>query len=161
MLIRMTETPACSAPEASQFDFWLGEWDLSWPAEQTGGDPGELATGTNVITHRFGNCVVEENFATSDGSFLGHSVSVYDEKTASWRQTWVDSSGGYLLFEGGVREGVMELRTPTVEEDGHTVVQRMVFTDIEEDSLAWHWQRSRDGGEQWEELWTIRYVRRT
>ncbi|MDX1467838.1 MAG: DUF1579 family protein [Acidimicrobiia bacterium] len=156
----MTETSPCSTPEASQFDFWVGVWELSWPAEQTGGEPGELATGSNVIAHRFGKCVVEENFATGDGSFLGHSVSVYDEKASSWRQTWVDSSGGYLLFEGGMRDGVMELRTPAVAEEGEQIVQRMVFTDIEENSLTWHWQRSGDDGETWDELWTIQYRRR-
>ena len=157
----MTEaTQPCSTLEASQFDFWLGEWDLRWPAEQTGGKPGGMATGTNVITRRFGNCVVEENFATSDESFLGHSVSVYDEGTGSWRQTWVDSSGGYLLFEGGMVGDEMELRTEVVEENGEQIVRRMVFTDIEESSLTWHWQRSADGGETWNELWTIAYARR-
>lgn len=160
-LRRVNETAPCSAPEASQFDFWLGEWDLSWPAEQTGGNPGEVATGTNVITKRFGNCVVEENFATADESFRGHSVSVYDEKAASWRQTWVDSSGGYLLFQGGIRGGIMELRTPAIAADGATIVQRMLFTEVDEDSLTWRWQRSQDGGENWDEVWTIRYLRRS
>lgn len=156
----MSDQPApCSAPEASQFEFWLGNWNLSWPAEQTGGEPGSTATGTNRIEYRFGNCVVEENFATSDGAFQGHSVSVYDPNAGRWKQTWVDNTGGYLLFEGGMAGDEMELRTATVERDGERIVQRMVFSEISGDSLTWRWQGSRDGGESWNDLWTIDYVR--
>jgi hypothetical protein len=157
----MTDSPKpCSSPEARQFDFWLGEWDLNWPAEQTGGEAGEKGTGTNRLGRLFGDCVIEENFATDDGRFEGRSLSVYDEAAGLWRQTWVDSSGGYLVFTGGLNNGEMELRTAAVERDGETVVSRMVFTDITDDSLIWHWQGSRDGGETWNELWTISYKRR-
>ena len=154
------QPPPCSSPEASQFDFWVGEWDLSWPADQTGGESGGTATGTNRIQHRFGNCVIEENFSSTDGSFLGHSVSVYDPDAGVWKQTWVDNVGGYLLFEGGMKDGFMELRTPVVEQDGEQVVQRMVFTEVTDDSLVWRWQGSRDGGNSWNDLWTISYFRR-
>lgn len=156
----MTDTRSpCTSAEARQFDFWLGKWDLSWPAEQTGGENGDKGTGTNRLERLFGDCVIEENFSTSDGKFMGRSLSVYDEKEGLWRQTWVDSSGGYLVFTGGMNHGEMELRTASVERDGETVVSRMVFTDIAANSLTWHWQGSRDGGETWKELWTISYVR--
>lgn len=157
----MSDQPApCSSPEASQFDFWIGEWDLSWPAEQTGGEAGETGTGTNRIEHRLGGCVVEESFATTDGKFLGHSVSVYDTNAGVWKQTWVDNTGGYLLFEGGIRGGQMELRTAVVEQDSERIVQRMVFTEVAESSIVWRWQGSRDDGESWNDLWTITYRRR-
>lgn len=156
----MSETPKpCSSPEARQLDFWLGEWDLSWPAEQSGGIEGEVARGKNRIRRMFGDCVTEESFATDDGKFRGHSVSVYDEKAGLWRQTWVDSSGGYLVFTG-VFDGVtMTLGTEPVDRDGEVVVQRMVFGDIAPDSLEWVWQGSRDGGKTWNDLWNISYRR--
>ncbi len=50
----MTDDAApCSSPEARQFDFWLGDWSLSWPAQQTGGVEGERGTGRNRITKLF------------------------------------------------------------------------------------------------------------
>ncbi|HEX6222236.1 MAG TPA: DUF1579 family protein [Acidimicrobiia bacterium] len=150
----------CASPKARQLDFWLGEWDLSWPAEQAGGEQGERQTGYNRITKLFGDCVIEENFTTDDASFRGHSVSVYDEKAGMWRQTWVDSAGGYLAFTGSFDGKTMELRTEPSERDGETVVQRMVFSDIADDSLEWAWQGSRDGGETWNDLWNISYRRR-
>ncbi len=151
----------CSSPQARQFDFWLGEWDLTWPAEQTGGEAGEVGRGKNTITRRFGDCVIEENFAFADDTFLGHSVSVYDAQADMWRQTWVDNMGGYLLFAGNYDGKTMELRTPTVERDGEQIVQRMVFSSIQRDSLRWDWQGSRDGGETWNDLWNITYQRRS
>jgi hypothetical protein len=153
-------SPPCTSPEARQFDFWLGEWDLTWPAEQAGGVPGETMAGFNRITRLFDDCVIEENFTTDDASFRGHSVSVYDEKSGAWRQTWVDSAGGYLAFTGSFDGETMELRTQASERDGETVVQRMVFSDIGEDSLEWSWQGSRDGGDTWNDLWNISYRRR-
>lgn len=151
--------PPCSSPEHRQFDFWLGDWSLSWPAEQSGGQPGELGQGTNRIETMFGDCVISEQFATSDGSFRGHSVSVYDERMGMWRQTWVDSSGAFLYFTGGFDGETMELRTEPIERGDETVLNRMVFKDIGAEALRWEWQGSRDGGQTWDDLWTIDYER--
>lgn len=151
----------CDSPEARQFDFWLGEWALSWPAEQSGGAEGNRATGRNQIGRLFGDCVIEENFSTDDGTFSGHSVSVYDEDARLWRQTWVDSSGGYLVFTGSFDGNTMTLGTGAVERDDLVVMQRMMFSEIEADSLEWVWQGSRDAGETWNDLWNISYRRRS
>ena len=157
----MSETQSpCGSEQARQFDFWLGDWDLTWPAEQSGGESGETMTGSNRITRLFDDCVIEENFTTADASFRGHSVSVYDERAGLWRQTWVDSAGGYIVLTGSYDGETMELRTAPIERDGETVLQRMVFSDIDVDSLEWAWQGSRDGGSTWNDLWNITYRRR-
>ena len=159
-MTRMSETsPPCQSPGASQFDFWIGEWALTWPAEQTGGDAGSLGSGTNKIEKMFGNCVVSENFATSDGRYQGHSLSVYDARSELWRQTWVDTSGAYLSFTGQFHGSQMELRTESREQEGEVVVNRMVFREITDDSIRWEWQMSRDQGANWNDIWTIDYAR--
>ncbi len=151
--------PPCSSPESNQFDFWLGDWKLTWPAEQTGGNPGERGEGRNSIEKMFGNCVVAENFEFAAGGYQGHSLSVYDARAETWRQTWVDSSGAYLSFTGKFDGQTMELRTEPFEYEGVTRVNRMVFKDIEPDSLRWEWQTSTDSGESWSDVWTIDYQR--
>lgn len=144
----------CSSGEARQLDFWLGEWDLTWQG----------GSGTNEITRRFGDCVIEENFEGNmpGGLFKGHSVSVWDPKRGQWQQTWVDNQGGYLTFTGGVGDdGIMRLYGPKSETpDGRSAVTRMSWVDVTDDSLDWHWERSFDGGETWEMVWLIHYVRR-
>ena len=150
----------CDTPEGHQLDFWLGEWELSWPAEQFGGKPGDQGHGTNTVTRILDDCIVQEAFHFPGGSFKGHSVSVYDARAKLWRQTWVDNQGGYLAFTGKFEDGKMELRTAPYERDGTTYVSRMVFRDITPDGLRWDWQRSKDGGKTWQDLWNIRYQRK-
>jgi hypothetical protein len=158
----MPEIPErCSSPEARQFDFWLGEWDLSWPAEQFGGKEGTLKTATNVITKLYGPCVIEENFSTRDGSFEGRSLSVFDTTNALWYQTWVDSSGSYIALSGKFDGERMVLTTQPNTYDGETRINRMVFRDITDNSLLWEWQVSTDDGDTWSDLWTITYQRRS
>jgi hypothetical protein len=146
------------APERA-FDFWLGSWRLSWPAEQTGGQAGAQGLGSNRITSLWDGRVVQENFSTDDGAFQGKSWSLYHAPSGEWRQTWVDNGGGYLLFRGGPTDAGFELRTDTVERNGKELVNRMVFREITEASLGWYWQRSEDGGGSWHDVWTIRYRR--
>ena len=152
-------TKPCTVPAHSQFDFWLGVWDLTWPAEQTGGTEGDTGHGRNRIERLFGNCAIEENFESADGTFRGSSLSVYDPNARLWRQTWVDNMGSYLLFTGAMSSEAMELRTATVERDGASAVNRMVFSEIQTNGLRWQWQGSEDGGNTWTDLWTITYSR--
>jgi hypothetical protein len=158
----VAESPErCSSPEARQFDFWLGEWDLSWSAEQFGGEEGTLQTATNVVTKLYGPCVIEENFATSDGSFQGRSLSVFDTSDALWYQTWVDSSGSYIALSGEFDDEKMVLTTQPNAHDAKTRINRMVFRDIADNSLMWDWQVSTDHGQNWSDLWNITYKRRS
>ena len=143
-------------PAETDFDFWLGSWQLSWPAEQT---PNIEPKGSNSIRKCYDGKVIQEIFSTADGSFRGMSISVYDNQTGLWQQTWADNQGGYLVLTGKYAAGVMELRTEPKAQDHKLLVNRMRFTNIETDTLNWHWQRSEDGGETWQDSWTIRYAR--
>ncbi len=138
------------APE-EQFDFWLGDWDVSWSDDQR---------GTNQVTRILNGHVIQEQF---DGApaipFQGMSLSVYDPRGEQWRQTWVDNSGNYWHFSGGVVDKEMILSTDDVFE-GRPVKLRMVFYNIERDELDWRWERSDDGGQTWDLQWQIHYRRK-
>ena len=103
--------------------------------------------------------VILERFDGRPGTTLrGLSVSVFDRELECWRQTWVDSHGGYLDFTGGVGDdGVMELRHEKLE-DGIVVPFRMRFTEVERESFVWLWERGAAEG-RWNEQWRIRYTR--
>lgn len=146
------DTPrrSCDLPEAQQFDFWVGKWDLEW---------GDGETGTNVIEKKLDGCVIVEKFDGSPSRPLrGMSVSSYNADLGKWQQTWVDNHGGYLDFVGGYADSRMVLEREAVR-DGRKIRQRMVWYDIEDDSLSWNWERSTDGGDTWELLWQISYRR--
>jgi hypothetical protein len=147
------KAPPCSTPEFRQLDFWVGTWELSWTGQD--GKPGK---GTNVITRSLNDCVIEERFAVLDGErpFTGMSVSTYDVKARGWRQTWVDNSGAYIPLAGGPSEEGFQFRQRNYADDRN---MRMIWKDVKKDSLDWHWQRSEDGGQTWEDVWVIHYKR--
>ena len=145
----------CTHPEARQFDFWIGEWDLVW------GEGDNTGTGTNIVTSEMDGCVIEENF-TSDGEdpFIGNSLSVYDTESKLWKQTWVDNQGNYLDFAGKFENGRMILQREKFE-GGKKILQRMIWYNIAENSLDWNWEKSEDDGEKWILLWHIHYERKS
>jgi len=150
----------CEVPNASQFDFWLGEWDLTWRAEQSGGKKGAVGKGTNSITKMLGRCVVREDFNSLDAGLSGNSVSVYNTSKGRWQQTWVDNQGSYLLFSGEFEAGQMTLKTEPFLRGEKTLINRMVFRNITPNSLDWDWQTSADGGKTWKDLWNIHYAKK-
>lgn len=157
----LPEVPPSSPAPARQFDFWLGEWELTWPGEQSGLPAGETGRGTNTITAVLDSCVIQENFADlSPQGFRGISVSVYNSQLGKWQQTWVDNEGGYLDFIGEFHEGKMILSRTAKTIDGKEFLQRMVWYNLAPDALDWNWEASHDGGETWVVKWQIHYQRK-
>ena len=132
--------PPCSGPEHRALDFWVGEWI----AEDEQGQP----IGTNRITrNEYGDCVITEHFRMSDGSLIGHSVSIYRPGLKQWRQNWVDNQNSYFDLVGGPVRGTdhaffFENKRVT-ETQAH---QRMIFQDVKPDSFTWRWQKRAKPG---------------
>lgn len=134
--------------ENQEFDFWLGEWDVSWSDKQ----------GTNRIERILDGAVIQENF-DGDG-LIGTSLSVFSREDNRWHQTWVDNTGSYLDFIGEFADGKMILSRNGIAE-GKAVKQRMIWYDITPDAFLWNWERSDDDGVTWRELWKIKYKRKS
>jgi hypothetical protein len=145
-----TQKP-CTQPEAAQFDFWVGKWNATW---------GDSAQGTNNITKILDGCVILEQFDGTPGTPLkGMSVSTYNPRMGQWQQTWVDNSGSYLDFVGGM-EGNKMILSRRFTKEGKPIAQRMVFENITDNSFDWRWERSTGNDSPWEVLWKIHYTRK-
>ena len=132
----------------NQFDFWLGEWDVTW---------GEDGKGKNHILRIMDDKIIQENFSAPD--LIGMSVSSYDAERKLWCQTWVDNSGSYLDFTGGFDNEKMILSRDAIVR-GQACKQRMVWFNIDANQFDWNWERSDDGGQSWRALWEIKYTRK-
>lgn len=152
---------ACASPEHRQFDFWIGDWDLTVRARQSADGPWDEARATQHVEAILGGCAISETFtAAGPGQpWAGRSYSMWQPTTGQWRQTWVDDSGSYLAFTGGLDGGVMTLVGEAREQRGKRVLMRMVFLDVTATSLRWEWQRQLDDG-PWEPQMIILYRRR-
>lgn len=100
----------CSAPEHRQFDFWIGEWDVTpnpatAPPNAPPSPPGRQPS-SNIVRKAHAGCVVIENWDDRVGG-TGQSFNIYDRVTGRWHQTWVDSNGGLHQYEGELKDGRM------------------------------------------------------
>ncbi len=147
----------CVDPRQKQLDFWVGDWELTWP----GTNAGETAHGSNNVKRILDGCVVQENFSGLESMPLrGTSASVFDTRSNHWKQTWVDNQGSYLDFTGNFQDGQMILQRSAVGPDGKTFLQRMVWKNIGPQEFDWSWEASRDEGKTWQVQWPIHYKRR-
>ena len=152
----------CSEPEYNQMDFWLGEWELRSMILDTSSESGwNIEKAGNTIRKILDGCVIEENFdgSTLEGGLVGRSYSTYRKNDGKWYQTWVDNNGSYLPFIGIFEDDRTIFRMER-ERDGKKFLSQMVFYNIEQNSLTWDWESSRDNGKTWNLLWRIEYSRK-
>lgn len=135
------EPPCEQREEFSQFDFWLGEWDVHVT-------DGTLA-GTNRIEKTQAGCALLENWVSTAGN-PGMSINYYDIATNKWVQVWnsaggiqIDIRGGLsddgMLLEGQINYVSNGISAPfrglwTLLPDGRV---RQSFEQYDEDSETW------------------------
>lgn len=135
------DSPApCSTPEHRQFDFWIGEWEVT--------ADGRVA-GHNKITRLFGDCGLREEYTGTRGGYTGSSFNLYDASRGLWHQTWVDNQGTLLLLDGTLEEGRMVLEGDLIGSDGLSQHQRITWTPNGDGTVRQHWEQSADGGGTW------------
>jgi hypothetical protein len=144
-----------TAQDSTLFDFWIGEWDLTWTNAE-----GKIGKGINLITKILDGKVIQENFSDAEGNFKGISISVYNPREKTWHQAWADNQGGYYDLQGQLEGEKRIFRTQVKELNGERIIQRMVFYNIIFNSLTWDWEISRDGGATWQLQWRINYLKR-
>jgi len=144
----------CSAPEHRQFDFWIGDWEVT-------GARGQQA-GTNRIERVLGGCVLYESW-TSAGASRGHSFNIWDPGDNKWHQTWVDNSGTFLRIAGGIINGEMVMEGERRLPDGTRQLEKITWTPNKDGTVRQVWLSSRDQGMRWTTVFdgTYRRVRGT
>jgi hypothetical protein len=157
-LLAMPSFHATAAQPADLFDFWLGDWSVTW--QEPGGAAGK---GRNHVARILDGTVIEEQFEADPASpppvLRGRSLTVLHKASGTWRQAWVDNQGGYFSFRASVEGDKRIFATDLVEVDGQLRGQRMVFHDIARDSFTWDWEATTDGGKSWTLNWRISYRR--
>jgi hypothetical protein len=144
-------TPPCTAPEHRQFDFWVGEWEVTQPN-------GTLA-GTNRIESILGGCVLLENWEAASGKSKGHSFNLYS-RDGKWHQTWVDNSGLLLELVGEFRDGRMVMGQDRTGPDGKPVRHEISWEKLPTGQVKQHWRSSADGGKTWNDLFVGIYTKK-
>jgi hypothetical protein len=133
---------ACTTPEYRQFDFWIGDWDVT-----------DLKTGQHAGSSRieqlYGSCALRENW--SEAGFAGGSLNIYSRADGQWHQTWVDQNGALREFVGGFEHGQMILVAHSVSptQPSRPILVRMTFTPNSDGSVRQYSDYSDDDGHAW------------
>ena len=129
-------------PESRQFDFWIGEWDVTTPDGKPAGSSRieRIANGAGLLENWTGYPA-----PTGDN---GKSLNAYNRARQQWQQFWVGSGGGVLELAGGLVDSNMVL---TGEHDvrGRHLTEKITWTPNSDGSVRQHWEQSTDGGKTW------------
>jgi len=149
LLLVQASPGACSGPEHSQFDFWVGEWDVT-PT----GKPNIVAT--SLIQKLYGGCAVREHWMPAKGTPGGSLNSYVDGR---WRQTWVDAANSRVEFVGGLVNGKMILtgEWKGVNGPGKDAIIRMTYSKNRDGSVRQHGEQSTDFGLTWSSNFDFTY----
>ena len=143
----------CSSADSRQFDFWLGEWDVS-PTGQS------FLVAESTISVVAQGCAILENWRPLQGPH-GYSINSYDSSDKLWHQEYVDASGVRAPYVGGVTDGIMHMDNlgslPPNAPPG--LKRRMSFQALDANAVRQWGESSRDGKE-WNISWDLTYRRR-
>ncbi len=123
--IRARVFPCESEPNASDFDFWIGRWEVR--------EPDGTLVGTDDIEKRDGGCSIHEHYEGAGGS-SGTSLSFYLPSRGEWRQVWTGSGGTLFDLTGKLVDGTMKMEGQVEYIEGNRVV-----------AFRGTWTRSSDG----------------
>lgn len=153
----MPQRPAgCTAAENRQFDFWLGEWDVS-PSIATSG----IIVAESTISLHDQGCVIMENWRPFAGAH-GHSLNIYDATDQSWHQVWMDATGRRTEYRGTLQDGVLRMDNlnPWPDQNGNAQRLRMNFQALDANTVR-QWGETFDAAtNQWVVSWDLTYRRR-
>jgi len=138
------QAPPCADPARRQFDFWVGNWDVTGPK-------GEQVIGRSRVESRLGDCVVHEHWFGKGGA-IGESFNIYNADTAQWEQFWVASTGNRLYLHGGLVGASMVLEGQRDKADpktGIAVRDRITYTPNADGTVRQLWEISTDDGKAW------------
>ncbi|QBY04612.1 hypothetical protein E2K93_09515 [Thalassotalea sp. HSM 43] len=138
----------CSEAEYRQFDFWLGQWQVTNKQNDN--------VSASKISSILDSCVILEEYQTPNG-FKGKSLNMYDKQRKVWHQTWTDNSGLLLQLEGTLEGQSMVLKGRGKSAQGALLWHKISWTPNSDGSVRQHWQQSLDDGKTWATLFDGMY----
>ncbi len=140
----------CTEAEHRQFDFWIGDWNVTVKGKQA---------GTNLVTLEEQGCVIHEHWVGSRGG-TGQSFNFYDQGEKQWHQVWVDNQGTYVSLTGHWSDGHLVFTGTAPGPQGQPLAQRRTFTPNADGTVRQFWETSADQGKSWQVAFDGTYTKK-
>lgn len=127
-------------PEARQFDFWLGDWEVF--------DPQGRLIGKNRIELVADGFGLLENWTAANGT-SGKSLNTYKRRTRQWQQYWIGSGGQTVEYKGGMVGEKMIMIADTTNLQGRLILMRGIWTPNADGTVTQVFESSTDQGLTW------------
>jgi hypothetical protein len=148
---RRKSEPCNYDPRFREFDFWVGEWEVTTA-------DGAVA-GTNRISREELGCTLIERWSGASGG-TGTSLNYFDPVSGNWVQHWV-GVGVIIDIAGGLRDGSMRLSGHVhYIGNGQTKPFRGTWTALDDGRVRQFFEESQDEGESWQ-TWFEGFYSRT
>ena len=152
--------------EASDFDFWPGEWtarNRRLRERLAGSDEWEEFESTSVARKILDGLGNQDEFRTDHGGgYDGMSFRFFDPETWQWSIYWADSRHPTLMLEPPVI-GSFSGDVGVFEGDdrfaGRPIRVRYTWSNVTTPTPRWEQAFSEDGGETWETNWVTEFTR--
>jgi hypothetical protein len=146
--------------EAAQFDFLVGQWDLTVTPKVSGlaarihGAP--KLTGTWKAWRAFDGFGIEDEMRIVDGSgnpaSLSHTMRVFNATDKRWSNTSLDVyRSRFSSSTADWRNNEMHTTGTGVDAEGKAYMTRSRFSAISKDRFTFQQDRSTDNGKTWNE----------
>jgi len=139
-------------PVFSEFDFWVGQWDVH--------DKAGTLQGENVIERAERGCVMIENWTSASGG-TGMSINYLDKVGGDWVQVWNSAGGTQIQIRGGMTEDGM-LLTGTIHyvANGITAPFRGLWTPLPDGRVRQYFEQADEDGQDWTPWFEGYYTRK-
>lgn len=151
--------PCLSIPQAREFDFWIGEWDVYPNGANT-------LIGHSKVEMASGGCMILENWtALGPVPNTGKSINYVNSATGKWEQHWIGSGGlninnPKLFVNGEYKDGAMRFEFENITPQNQRQLGRFIFFNNGPDEVRQFNETSSDGGKTWTTSYDFIYKRK-
>ncbi|MEZ5045642.1 MAG: hypothetical protein R2831_01475 [Chitinophagaceae bacterium] len=139
-LSSIAQIKTCDMPQASQFDFWIGEWKVYKNGTDT-------LVGFNTIK-KVAGCALQENWRSVQSNSIGTSLNKFNAANNLWQQFWVDNNGNTLELAGYYKDNKMILLyepKANVRQNYH----RITWFQINDSTVRQLWETKYNTTDEW------------
>jgi hypothetical protein len=145
------ENACATSPQGRQFDFWLGDWDVTYP--------GAFRASHSKVSLALGECMIVEQWDGGEGH-SGENMFAYSADDKSWHGMFVDNEGRVHVFSGKVASGSAEFEGTSRGPNGESVSNRIRVIRLSADKVEQTWEKSSDNGATWGVVFRGEYSRK-